>query len=347
MLEYIPWSRNVVSDAIKSISKGVFTALDIELSGKCPYNCVYCETPYRDRQSSVDFAMIERFLDTKQFKWVYICGIGEPTYDCNEDYLVRILESCKKNGARCSTFTNLSNLSDRLIQYVKDGILHLIIKYDSLNPDLIQSIYNPDDVSKHLSNIERIYDLVQVKDNQTNIAASIVPTTHNKDEIDALVTSCLEHGIFPLMGQLENSGSAKDVYDELFLDDETLKDSKSRIEKYLGEIYYIPFCPAVITGFHISNDNLITLDKRTGLSCHWFWLDEPNVEILCDLRETDDIEAISRQIIEIRKNRFQQFLSIKDTLVSDIFGGCGGNKKEIFDIYAELMSGGTGGNDNK
>ena len=339
MLEYIPWSKSVITDALSSIRQGAFTALDIELSGRCSYNCIYCETPYRNRQSSIDFSIIEQFLDTKQFKWVYICGIGEPTYDCNEDYLLRILKSCEKNSAKCSIFTNLSNLSERLIQYVADGILHLIIKFDSLNPERLKDIYKPDDVSIHLANIERVYSLVRVKDNQTNIAASIVPTIHNKHEINELVTSCIEHGIYPLLGQLENSGSAKRIFNELFLDDEALRKCKKDIEEYLGERYNIPFCPAVITGIHINNDNKITLDRRTGLSCHWFWLDEPNVDILCDLREMSDIDTISRQILEARKRKFQDFLGIKDSLVSDVFGGCGGNKKEIFDIYVKLMEG--------
>ena len=341
MIEYIPWSKDVVQDALNAVRLGVFSSLDIELSGKCPYDCIYCETPYRDRKSQIDFTKIEYLLDTKLFKWVYICGIGEPTYDCNEEYLLRILSSCKKNGARCSIFTNLSNLTERLIQYVEDGTLYLIIKYDSLNADKIKNIYHPDNVDIHLKNLERVYALVKVVDNKTNIAASIVPTTHNIDEIDSLIDSCLQHGIFPLLGQLEYSGSAKGVFDIISLDDGVLQAQKDRLEKIMGEEYHVPFCPAVIAGLHISNENKITMDRRTGLSCHWFWLDEPKVDAFFDLSDVTDVKDISKKIIDIRKERYEDFLKIKDSFVTDVFGGCGGNKRDVFDIYQKLMEGGV------
>jgi MoaA/NifB/PqqE/SkfB family radical SAM enzyme len=339
MIEYRPWSKDVVQGALESMRQGVFSTLDIELSGKCPYDCIYCETPYRDKKSLIDFSKIEYLLGTKSFKWVYICGIGEPTYDCNEDYLLRILSSCKENGARCSIFTNLSSLTESLIHYVSDGTLCLIIKYDSLDPEKVKTIYNSCNVDTYFRNLEIVYGIVSVTENKTNIAASIVPTSYNIEEIDSLVGSCVERGIFPLLGQLEYSGSAKNVFDTISLDNKTLISQKERIEKIIGEEYHIPFCPSVITGLHVSNENKITIDHRTGLSCHWFWLDEPNVDILCDLSDVSDFRDVSNKLIEIRKNRFAEFMEIKDSLVADIFGGCGGNKKDIFDVYLKLMEG--------
>jgi MoaA/NifB/PqqE/SkfB family radical SAM enzyme len=337
MIEYTPWSKEVVHDALESMRHGIFSTLDIELSGKCPYNCVYCETPYREKKSLIDFNKIEYLLDTKMFKWVYICGIGEPSYDCNEDYLLNILSLCKKNGTRCSIFTNLSNLSERLIQFIYDGTLYLIVKYDSLNAEKIKKIYKPDNVDTHLKNLELVYSLVNVTDNKTNIAASIVPTSYNVDEIDSLVDSCLQHGLFPLLGQLEYCGSAKEIFNTLSLDNEILNTVKGRVEKIIGEKYHIPFCPSVVTGFFINNENKITIDHRTGLSCHCFWLDEPNVDVLFDLSDVTNFMDVSEKIITLRKKRFGEFLKIKDSLITDVFGGCGGNKKEIFDIYQKVM----------
>jgi len=339
MVEYMPWSGEVVGEALEALREGVFSMLDIELSGKCPYGCVYCETPYRDRGSLIDFGKVEGLLDSGFFKWVYICGIGEPTYDCNEEYLLRILASCKKNGARCSIFTNLSNLTERLIEYVEDGTLYLIIKYDSLDAGKIKSIYNPDDVDTHIKSLAKVYELVKVVDGKTNIAASIVPTVHNIDEIGLLIETCLEKGIYPLLGQLEYSGSAKGVFDTISLDDETLTALKNKVEDIMGGEYNIPLCPAVVAGLHISNENKITLDSRTGLSCHWFWLDEPIVNVFFDLNDLGDVRDVFNKIIEIRKAGYEDFLKIKNSFAGDVFGGCGGNKREIFDIYVELMEG--------
>lgn len=337
MIEYLPWSKEVVNTAVSSLKDNVFSTLDIELSGACPYNCLYCETPYRDRKSLVNFVKLEEFIKSRQFKWIYICGIGEPTYADNKKYLLKLLSSCQANGVKCSIFTNLSCLDNDLLQYIENEVLYLIIKYDSHNADTISKVYRPNDINIYLSNLRKIMDYVKVKDNKTNIAASIVPTTANRKEIEILVQSCIERGIFPLLGQLEYSGAAKATYDELFLDDDELAAIKYRVEEKIGEQYNIPFCPSVITGFHISNDNKVTLDKRTGLSCHWFWLDEPMVDVLCELNDTATIPNITSQILQIREKKFFELFKHRQSFASDIFGGCGGNKRDIFDIYFNIM----------
>jgi len=337
MIQYAPWSKIAVDRAIELVIEGRYNALDIELSGKCPYNCLYCETPFRDRKSRVDFDKICDFLNSKKFEWVYICGIGEPTFECNEEHLLKILECCKQNNVKCSIFTNLSNLSERLKEYIKAEILYIIFKFDSLSENVLREVYNPSDVNSHQNNINKICELINYKDNITNIAASIVPTQYNLNEVPKLFKWCLERNIYPLVGQLENSGSAKDVYNKLYLTDSELKTLKKDIEVALGEEYIISFCPAVISGFHISNEGQITLDRRTGLSCHWFWLDEPNVEEVCRIEEVSDIDEITKKVQKIRKRRFDSFRINRIKYKSDILGGCGGNKKEIFDVYEKIM----------
>ena len=216
MIQYKPWGDDVVKELMSEAGKGVFSCLDIELSGECPYNCVYCETPYRDRKAKIDIDKICALLDTKQFKWLYICGIGEPTYSENGKKLLKILESCKKNDVKCSIFTNLSNLSQEFIEYIELGILFCLFKFDSQSPKVLNQIYNPLDLSQHLTNINKLTHLVQYDGKYTNIAASIVPTKANIAEIPNLVSWCLDHNIYPLVAQLEYAGAAKNVFENLF-----------------------------------------------------------------------------------------------------------------------------------
>lgn len=337
MIEYAPWSKAVVNRAANLAAEGRLMALDIELSGKCSFNCLYCETPFRDRESRVDFDKVCAFLNSKKIEWVYICGIGEPTYDSNEEHLLRILECCKRNDIKCSIFTNLSNLSEKLIEYIKQKILYVTFKFDSRLEDVLNAVYNPKDAKPHIGNINKICELVGCENNVTNVAASIVPTKYNVKEVPKLVEWCIERNIYPFVGQLERSGSAVSAYDKLYLADEKLKKLKKHIETSLGEEYTVPFCPAVIFSIHISNEGKITIDKRTGLSCHWFWLDEPVVEEVCGLDEINSLEEAADRVLKTRKKLFDAFVKNHAKYKNDILGGCGGNKKEIFELYVKIM----------
>lgn len=337
MVEYKPWSLAIVKEMAQEAIYGNFTCLDIEVGDKCPYNCIYCETPTQNRNSKVDIDKVCALLDTKQFKWVYICGIGEPTYSDNEKQLLRILKYCKKNGVGCSIFTNLSNLSEKIIEYIKEGVLYCIFKFDSQLAGIVDKLYNPINIKEHLANVEKMITLVQCDGKTTNLAASIVPTKYNIDEIPRLVQWCIENNIFPLVAQLEYTGAAKDVYEQLVLDDEILCDLKRKIAKIIGGEYHVPFCPAIFSGFSITYDNKIAVDRRTGLSCHSFWLDDPELDIVCDNFSDMAVYDIADKIIGVRVEHYNHFLKKPELRRYDVLGGCGGNRKDIFDLYEEMM----------
>lgn len=338
MIQYEPWSDGVIKDLIQQASKGIFTCLDLELGGECPYNCVYCETPYRDKKAKIDIDKICMLLDKKQFRWVYICGIGEPTYGRNEEQLLRILKRCEENNVKCSIFTNVSNLSKALIDYIEKGVLYCIFKFDSRSPEIISELYNSYNLGEHLHNIEKLVSLVKCNGKVTNIAASIVPNKKNVDEIPDLVQWCIERQIFPLVAQLEYAGSAKEVFDKIVLDDRALEKLKSKINGILDEEYRVPFCPAVFSGFCITYDNKIVIDRRTGLSCHSFWLEDPMRDIVCsDISDLLSIDDITKKMIKARVERYENFRENKEQYTFDVFGGCGGNKMDIFNLYEKIM----------
>lgn len=338
MIQYEPWSKDVVQKAAQDACNGIFTCLDLEISGKCPYNCIYCESPYRNKESTLNVEKVCTLLDTKQFKWVYICGIGEPTYEDNYVQLLKILASCKKNEARCSIFTNLSSLTEQLINYINDNVLYCVFKFDSLSEEKVIKLYSPSEVETHFLNINRIEKFVRCDGITTNIAASIVPTKYNKDEIPFLVEWCVERNIFPLVAQLEYAGAAKDVFEELVLEDDALEQLKTEIKNILGDEYSVPFCPAVFSGLSITYDNKITIDRRTGLTCHSFWLDDPDLDVICEnFSELYTLDDITQKLITARTERYEDFLKNKDKYGYDVLGGCGGNKIDIFDLYTKMM----------
>ena len=340
MIQYKPWSQEVLAFLTKQAKGNGFSCLDIELSGDCPYNCVYCETPYRQQKAIINIPKICSLISSGQFKWIYICGIGEPTYGANQDALLQILSYCKKFDAKCSIFSNLSNLTSEFIEYIKEGILYILFKFDTQNTELLKKIYNLNDLNTHLSNIKTIIDLVECDGNTTNIAASIVPTQENIDEIPHLVDWCIEKNIYPLVAQLEYAGAAKGNYNDLVLNNDQLTELKRNIEASIGEEYRIPFCPSLVDGICITYNNEITIDHRTGLSCHSFWLEDPERDVICDeLNDQISIKEITDKLVAARRQRYNMY---KQNLPEyskniEVFGGCGGNKKDVFRYYIQLM----------
>ena len=339
MLQYKPWSRDVLDKMTKRACENGFSCLDLELGGACPYSCVYCETPNRKQKAKINIDKVCSFIETGQIEWIYICGVGESTFGENEEALLKILESCKRYGAKCSIFSNMSNLSELLEEYIKDEVLYILFKFDSMDPSLLKKIYNLNDIETHLNNIEKLTNLVVCKDGVTNIAASIVPTKYNVSEIPQLVEWCLNKNIYPLVAQLEYAGAAKDIYDELVLDDSQLRELKAKIEDILGEEYKVPFCPSLIAGICITYNNEVTIDSRTGLSCHSFWLEDPIRDVICDSIDVFSIEEIADRLVNARNDRYRVFKKLlsKYILHTDVFGGCGGNKKDVFGYYIKTM----------
>lgn len=338
MIEYAPWSRKVLDESLRSYKNRVFNILDIELGGQCNYHCIYCDSPLRNKRCEVSIEKLRTAFAQKNIKWVFICGLGEPTANGNLELLIKILQLCETYGAKCSIFSNLSTINDDLKYYIQKQVLHILFKYDSRDIAKNMSLYGVPDVNKQLFNIEKIKKLVTVNDSTTNIAASIVPTKINKNCIIDIVRDCLDNNIFPLIAELENSGDAQEYYSQLALSDEELKDLKYKIDDMVHEEYTVPVCPAVIGGVHIRHDGMVTVDKLTGLSCHWFWLEEPQTSTIGNFN-TDDFNYVVNAIIEYRKCKIEFVKSILNNKKRSIFGGCGGDATYLLERYIEIFEG--------
>lgn len=335
MIEYLPWSTHEYERCLDVYLKGNLSILDIELGGQCNYHCIYCDSPNREKKCMVSISQVEKLFQEFPIKWVFVCGLGEPTVQGNLEILLGILKLCERYEAKCSIFTNLSTLSSAIEEYVKKGILNILFKYDS--SDIVKAIrlYGAPNVNKQIYNIEKIKKYVRMKDDKTNIAASIVPTKVNKDEIVSIVKDCLNHGIFPLIAELEDSGEAHEYYSQLALSEEELTQIKNAVNEIIQEEYRVPVCPAVICGIHIRYDGKVTVDEYTGLSCHWFWLQEPKTYVVGDF----NTEKVSELIGKIECYRQKQYTNIQNVLVQKshfVFGGCGGDAITLLQNYVEV-----------
>lgn len=335
VLEYLPWSRAVHKLSLSKYQSGDFSCLDIELGGECNYHCVYCDSPDRKKVCEISFSKLEELLLEGSFDWIYVCGLGEPAFNKNYEKLIMLLEYCRKYNLKCSIFSNLSNLTSELVEYIQDEILYLLFKYDSNDSYMVKSLYGTNNVKEQLSNIDKVKKLVHIDKGTTNLAASIVPTRFNKNNILHIVKECLSARIYPLLGELELSGKGQVNYENLYLDKDELQEIKEEVEDLIGESYSIPICPAMISGIHCSYDSYITVDQFSGMSCHWFWLEEPKTQKLMRLSEKTALVDIKSAIIDYRNKRFpdvEAFLNEQEN-IGMAFGGCGGDIHQIFRQY--------------
>ena len=341
MKEFLPWSKKTYNDAVYKYRQGRLSILDIQISGSCNYNCIYCDSPNRSRPCLTDFSHLESLLNQEEglFNWVFVCGLGEPLWRKNKTALLKILSICEENGMKCSIFTNGSQIDDIILDYVKKGILFPLIKIDTFSVEKANNLYGTKDAEKTLAAIDALFNISKNIDSEyCHIAASIVPTSENILEIPDIVKKCLSNNVFPLIGQLECAGkSTGDNYNSLLLTKEELVNLKEDISSQINDVYKVPICPSVIAGIHIANDGWVSVDKRSGLSCSWFWLEEPQTVKLCNVNMLSSFSNADKLIINYRNEVYQQMKKLISNIEEYPFGGCGGNVRELAFEYVALQ----------
>lgn len=329
MIEYFPWSKSVLQNVIKDYYDRRFSILDLELGGECNCNCMYCDSPIRSEGILYSYDIVKEFIDQGSFKWLFICGLGEPTFNENYDMLIKLLKLCEFKNIKCSIFTNATNITKELSYYIDSTILYVLFKYDSVFDDISKKIVGNSHVGSYNSIFDEMSKMVNIKDGCTNIGASIVPTIYNEDILLQLVEKCIEKNIYPLVGSLENAGKAKSDFNSLSVSKSKLVFLKKKIDELINGCYKLPICPSTIGAIHISNKGDIVVDSKSGLSCSWFWMESPCMEILGNIHEHMSYTDICDRIINYRY-KMKGKMPEKDA--DTVFGGCGGNIAELLSI---------------
>jgi len=341
MKEFYPWSTTVYEKSMKDYKAGRLSILDVQLSGGCNYACIYCDSPDRNIGSNINLNHLENLIKQEQgrYDWMFICGLGEPLYGENKDSFLRLLSICKDNEIKCSVFTNGSNVDELVLSYVQNEVLYPVIKIDTFSLDLAKELYGTSQAKQTLGTIETLLMIAhKQKKPCCNIGASIVPSTKNINEIPSIVKICIENDVFPLIGQLEYAGKAKDNYHELLLTKDQLYVLKNEVNNIVGTQYKVPICPSVIAGIHMSSNGFVTVDKRSGLSCGWFWLETPQTEKLCNVNTLSSLIEAETKILEYRKMIIADITVFCNKIEEHPFGGCGGNIKDLINEYVKMQN---------
>ena len=195
----------------------------------------------------------------------------------------------------------------------------------------------PDEVAREIYENNPV--LPRLYKQYTDLAYSIVPTIFSYDGIPEVIDFAEKNGIFPSIGELENAGNVyrKGIKDVLDVNSEDLLNLKKLADNYSNGDYKRPICSAILTGIHIDNMGDCIVDRTSGLNCKWFLLTEPDVYKIGNIRNIS-VKHLFDKVNEYRKQQFTKNNNLFKKYIEEevVFGGCGGNIKEVFKLAIEL-----------
>ena len=146
MLEYYPWSKEVLRNCIQMSKLGKIPVLDLELSAKCTGACcLYCDSKpgvcSYAAHDELDYPTLEKMiLEGKQkgLQWVFTCGLGEPMEDPKFWDLIKLL---RNNDIALSMFSNGIFIQDlETAKKLKDNNVFIILKMDTFDEEKFDTI---------------------------------------------------------------------------------------------------------------------------------------------------------------------------------------------------------------
>ncbi len=340
-LSYRPWAQTVMDECIERYLSGDLPILDLQLSAKCSHNsCIYCDSEVGSAMpGEIGLHEIKRALDEEELglQWVYICGLGEPLDDPK---FIPLVELLNERSIQISIFTNGLGITKDVADFLSKNSVSVILKIDSFDESIFDKLLGKKGCARRV--YKALEYLLSVGYPMTDslghsrLALSIVPTRLNLEDLLKMVEYCKGHGIFPSIGELEYAGKAKKKYNELSVTIQELRVLKSEVDKLLGFNYCRNLCPAALTSIHINNRGNCVVDRKTGLSCSWFMLREPELTPIGNMKE-DTLLQMRKKTIDYRLSRLGRTLEIQKTVPDYPFGGCGGSPSLLLESYLAMM----------
>lgn len=342
-IEYYPWSKKVLKESLDLQKCGMIPTLDIELTSKCSGACcIYCDSKpsvcVSGQKGETNFSQIEKvILDAKAYglKWVYTCGLGEPLED---DKFWNLIHLFKAQHICLSMFSNGVFINDIYVaKELKEHNVNIILKMDTFNEEKFDMILGKKGTAQKIyaARDNLVAAGYREKDGYTNLAFSIVPTSLSIDSIPDIIAYCKQYGIFASIGELEQAGEVVNngLNDALSIKHDDAIRLKALADAYIEGTYMRPICPCILTGVHIDNLGNCVVDRDTGLNCKWFLLKDPQTIKLGNI-STEDIPELFHKVNAYRKKCFNTKFDLIKSLgnISYVFGGCGGNPKDIIEM---------------
>ena len=347
MREYRPFSQERLATQIEKLNQGKLSTLDVQIGGHCNARCEKCDTPNYYARNNLDLDALETHVDSGNVDSLVICGKGEPTSSRNIESTSRIIQMGQRNGADTHAFINGLEIDNTIWNVIESGDFNVLVQFNSFDVDNVitqmslDKLYGGDAEQKarqHIANLYRLAEIAKSKSgNDTNIGVSIVPNTRNEHELESMLDFAMNNNMAVLCGELEQAGaSTGETYNRLAIPKKRLL----RVQDMLREREIptqTPVCPYIFSSVHVNNNNRVSVDKMTGLSCTWFNLQDNNMAKKQYFGKIGDktFEQFSDEIIAHRISVYQHLKKIVDSQEMPLIGGCGGNPKEVMRILKE------------
>lgn len=202
--------------------KNRLLTMEIELSLKCNYNCIYCYTdPLNERSKEISFSEIrDVLLQAKELGAgkIIILG-GEPTI--YPDFF-RVVDYISELGMKTEIFTNGSKITPVIAKKLFQRNVRTVIKLNSLKPERMNSLTgNPKSFTNSMNAINNLL-AAGYPDEEHFIGVSTVISKINEDEITGIWKWLKDRKITPYFEMITPQGKAKEV-DWLSIKPEKLK----------------------------------------------------------------------------------------------------------------------------
>jgi MoaA/NifB/PqqE/SkfB family radical SAM enzyme len=280
-------------------------------------------------------------LEKYGLKYIYTCGLGEPFED---EKLRSLIDLAGEKGIRISLFSNGILIDKAKAKWLFKNKVGIILKMDTFNEQHFDTILNKKGAARKVyRSMQNLLDAGFGSEDPeyTNLAFSIVPTKINYAEIPEVFDFALAHGIFPSVGELEYAGLAKQAAHtrQLLLTQAQLHKLHTEVDRKISANYMRPICPSIVSGIHIDNIGNCLVDKKTGLNCKWFMLQDPDEKLLGNIRYAD-IRKLADRAKAYREKCFKTNTTVINSLAKTkyIFGGCGGSPEKIIRLVQTMVS---------
>ncbi|SPD72327.1 Radical SAM additional 4Fe4S-binding domain protein [uncultured Desulfobacterium sp.] len=200
------FSRQEIEGAVKN---GRLLSMEIELSLRCNFNCLYCYVP-KDADYDEELSAEEirhAICQAKELgaKRIIILG-GEPTIYPN---LLDIIWCIREQGLEAEMFTNGTGITEDLAKRLFDENVRVVLKLNTLDDALQDMLAGKEGASKIIKSA--FYNLTHAgyPSKDAFMAASTVICRQNVDELPVIWKWLRDQNIVPYFEMITPQGNAR------------------------------------------------------------------------------------------------------------------------------------------
>ena len=187
-----------LSQEILERTQAMPRVLWIELTSRCPFDCVFCtRKSLRGPGQHMDFALYEQL----------ICALIEPRVirlnysgeSGHYPHLAKAITLAALTGAQVELVSTIASLkADQLESMLRAGLNRLTVSLHTLNPNQFTSLYRYSSLDCLLRNLEHVQVLAPTLKQPFTLDLAFVAMANNVDELPAIAEFAVARGIHTL-----------------------------------------------------------------------------------------------------------------------------------------------------